>query len=306
VRFNEEVDWPGVFRGFIRQESLADPGNRRRSPFIVTMLFVEAGLRELDDQLIGRSPVRKEGLTWARITRDVIVRRARRILAELPAAVRRGARVGEGGFKHRWPDLGGMSNFFMCMVRYACTDPKWRRILGSGPQRALAALPRVRAGELSLAELIEIVARHDLRMWARLARCWLFPLLLTMDTTWAAVGRAAFGELLSDYSKRWVPVYEEGMRQFAAELRPDMSPALLSGMVSAQINGSAMAIAGRGRSDDGDIAQFVQAVQALIYAAVDPGDGRKVPAALEARAGVRRGDQVGPPPNPISFPSGST
>jgi hypothetical protein len=283
VYFNEAVDWPAVFRGFIKRDSLADPRNKKRSAFVVTMLFVEAGMRELDDQLIGRSPVRKDGLAWARITRDIIVRRARRLLAEVSGTSRWGVRVGEGGFKDRWPGLGGMSNFFMCMVRYACTDPKWRRVLDTGPQRALAMLPRVRTGELALADLIENVARRDLRMWARLARCWLFPLLLTMDSTWKKVGTEAFGELLSDYTERWAPVYAEAMRQFGVALRPDTDPARLSGMISAQMNGSAMAIAGKGVSDDGDIAQFVHAVQALIYAAVDPGDGNDVPAALASR-----------------------
>jgi hypothetical protein len=283
VKFNEEVDWPKVFRGFIKRESLADPRNRKRSTFIATMLFVEAGLRELDDQLVGRSPVRREGLTWARITRDIIVQRARRILPEVAV---RGVRVGEGGFKDRWPGLGGMSNFFMCMVRYVCANPRWRRILDGGPQRALAELPKVRAGGLSLAELVETIARRDLKIWARLARYWLFPLSLTMDARWKSVGSAAFGELLADYSGRWVPVYEQALRQFAVELRPDIEPARLSAMISAQLNGSAMVIAGKGRTDDADIAQFVQAVQALIYASIDPGDGKDVPAALAARVGT--------------------
>lgn len=286
VNFNEAVDWPAVFKGFIDDESLADPRNEQRSTFIATMLYVEAGFRELDDQLVGRSPNWKEGLSWARITREIIVERAKRISTKLSEADRSGLRVGEGGFKYRWPRLGGMSNYSMCVVRYACVDPKWRRILGNGPQRALAALPKVRTGELSLAELIETIASHDLKMWARLSRCWLFPLLLTMDTTLRSVGNAAFCELLSHYTKQWSQVYEEAVRQFGVALRPDMSPALLSRMLSAQINGSAMAIAGKGCGDEADVTQFVLAAQSLIYAAIDPGDEKDVPGALVERVGL--------------------
>lgn len=286
MNFNGEANWPKIFRGCINQESAADPHNKKRSTFIATMVFVEAGFRELDDQLIGRSPTPKEGLTWASITRDTIVERAGRILPELSASDSRDVSVGEGAFKYRWDGRGGMSKYFMCMVRYGCADPKWRRILDSGPQRALEALPNVSAGELSLAELIETIAKHDLKMWSRLARCWLFPLLLTMDTTWKEVGNAAFGELLCNYTERWIPVYTEAVRQFEVKLRPDVDPARLSGMVSAQMNGAAMAIAGKGRTDEDDVAQFVQAVQVLIHGSIDPGDGKDVPAALADRVGI--------------------
>jgi hypothetical protein len=283
VNFNEEVDWPSIFRGFIKRDSLADPRNRRRKTFTSTMLFVEAGFRELDDQVTGRSPVRKDGLAWARITREIIVRRARRLLAELPPEARRGVRIGEGGFKDRWPGLGGMSDFFMCMVRYACTDPRWRRMLDSGPKRALEALPAVRRGELSLAELITRIATQDLKLWVRLARCWLFPLLLTMDKNWKSVGHAAYGELLDSYAQRWVPVYENGLSQFRVTLRSDFDAVELSHTVSAHITGFAIRIAGRGRDDDLETERFARSVQALLYAAIDPGDGHNVARALDRR-----------------------
>jgi hypothetical protein len=266
--FNEEANWPAVFKGFINRDAQADPHNKRRSTFIGTMLFVEAGLRELDDQLAGRSPNCRGGLST------------------LSEEDQRGASVGERAFRRRWSGKGGMSKFFMCVVRYSCADPRWRRILDAGPRQALDALPKVRAGELSLAELVETIARRDLKMWVRLARCWLFPLLLTMDSTWKSVGNTAFGELQSDYIERWVPVYEEALRQFEVQLRPDVDAERLSRMLSAQINGSASAIAGKGRGDEDDLAPFVQAAQALIYASIDPGDGQKIPAALAARVGV--------------------
>src|SRR5690348_10415532 len=98
------------------------------------MLFVEAGFQELDDQVIGRSWVRKDGFAWAKITRDIIVGRAKHLLdtlraktpeklpTELSVEVLRKVKISQGTFRDRWGGQGAMSNSFMCMVRYACTD----------------------------------------------------------------------------------------------------------------------------------------------------------------------------------------
>jgi hypothetical protein len=227
VRFNEEVNWPAVFRGFISRESLADPRNPRRHLFIATMLFVETGLQELDDQVVGRSLVRRDRLTWAKITRTTVIGRTKRLYdalikkppEDVSEEVLREVKIGEGAFKDRWDGQGAMANYFMCMVRYACAAPRWRRILDRGPQLAMDALPDVRHGRRSLAELIATIATHDLKLWVRLARCWLFPLLLTMDTTLKSVGHQAYCELLDAYSRRWVPVYERGLAQLGVRLR---------------------------------------------------------------------------------------
>lgn len=46
MHFNDEVDWPEVFREHISRPSLADPRNRRRSTYVTTMVFLEGGLRD--------------------------------------------------------------------------------------------------------------------------------------------------------------------------------------------------------------------------------------------------------------------
>ncbi|GAB2843363.1 hypothetical protein [Lentzea nigeriaca] len=274
--FNDEVDWSEVFREHISRPSLADPRNPRRSAYVTTMTFLEGGLQEIDDQLSGRSRHSRDELAGARLTRDIVLRRAAALAADLPFAVH----VGEGAFKDRWPGNGGMANFFMCLIKYTCTAPRWGLFLDYGPRRVLAELPRVSKGELDLTDLITKIATHDLRMRIRLARYWLFQLSLTIDAKWRAVATRAYRELLEAYSTRWEPVYKEGLRLLGARFRPGMTARKLSSMVSAQTSGFAQHIAGTGDDTGGDQDLFVTSVQALIYAALDPGDERGITEAL--------------------------
>lgn len=284
MNFNDEVDWPDIFRECISRPSLADPRNPRRSTYVTTMLFLEGGLREVDDQLAGRSTLSRDELAGARLTRQIVVKRALRVADELPAADRVGLRVGDGGFKDRWPGLGGTANFFMCLVKYTCTAPRWGVFLDYGPRKALAELPKVRAGDLDVADLIGKISAHDLRMRTRLARYWLFQLSLTIDTKWRAVATKAYRELLDAYSDRWTPVYEEGLRQLGARFRPGMTPKRLSATLSALTSGFAQHLAGTGDEysvhGENGCALLAQAVQGQIYAALDLGDGRTISEAL--------------------------
>ncbi len=282
MHFNDEVDWPEVFGEYISRPSLADPRNPRRSVYVTTMVFLEGGLREIGDQLSGRSTRSRDELAGARLTRGIILRRAAVVVAELPVAVP----VGEGAFRDRWEGNGGMANFFMCLVKYTCTAPRWGLFLDYGPRRALAELPKVRNGELELTDLVTKIATHDLRMRIRLARYWLFQLSLTIDAKWQAVATKAYREMLDAYSTRWVPVYEEGLRLLGVRFRPDITPGRLSAMVSAQTSGFAQHIAGTGDDTREYRDLFVASVEALIYAALDPGDGRGIPEALR---GILRG-----------------
>lgn len=268
MHFNDEVDWPEVFRDYISRSSLADPRNPRRSAYVTTMVFLEGGLREIDDQLAGRSARSRDELVGARLTRDIVVRRAAAVATELPNPVH----VGEGAFRDRWPGHGGMANFFMCLIKYTCTAPRWGLFLDYGPRRALAELPKVRDGELELTDLIAKIATHDLRMRIRLARYWLFQLSLTIDTKWQAVATSAYRQMLDAYSTRWAPVYEEGLRLLGVRFRPGITPAKLSMMVSAQTAGFAQHIAATGDNTTDNRDLFVASVQALIFAALDPGD----------------------------------
>lgn len=276
MHFNDEVDWPEVFGEHISRPSLADPRNPRRSAYAATMLFLEAALREIDDQLSGRSPRSRDELAGARLTRAIIVRRAATVATELPCTVR----VGEGAFRDRWPGPGGMANFFMCLIKYTCTAPRWGLFLDYGPRRALAELPRVRKGELELTDLIAKIATHDLRMRIRLARYWLYQLSLTIDAKWRTVATTAYRDMLDAYSTRWAPVYEEGLHLLGVRFRPGITPKKLSAMVSAQTSGFAQHIAGTGDDTRDNRDLFVASVQALIYAALDPGDACGITEAL--------------------------
>ncbi|MBB5958291.1 hypothetical protein FHS29_004899 [Saccharothrix tamanrassetensis] len=284
MNFNDEVDWPDVFREHISRPSLADPRNPRRSTYVTTMLFLEGALREIDDQLSGRSRLSRDELAGARLTRRIVVERAVRVAGELSADDQEGLRVGDGGFKDRWPGLGGTANFFMCLIKYTCTAPRWGVFLDYGPRKALAELSKVRSGELELADLIGKISAHDLRMRTRLAKYWLFQLSLTMDAKWRAVATKAYRELLDAYSDRWIPVYEEGLRQLGVKFRPGMTPKKLSAMISALTSGFAQHIAGTGDESpvDGEngCVLLAEAVQGQIYAALDHGDDCDISAAL--------------------------
>lgn len=277
--FNDEVDWPEVFGEYISRPSLADPRNPRRSVYLSTMVFLEGGLREIDDQLAGRNPRSRDELAGARLTRAVILRRAAAVATEVPCTLS----VGEGAFTDRWKGPGGMANYFMCLMKYTCTAPRWGLFLDYGPRRALADLPKVRRGELELTDLIEKIATHDLRMRTRLARYWLFQLSLTIDAKWRTVATNAYREMLDAYSTRWAPVYEEGLRLLGVRLRPGITPQKLSAMVSAQTSGFAQHIAGTGDDTRENRDLFVASVQALIYAALDPGDECGITEALRGR-----------------------
>jgi len=276
VNFNDEVNWPEEFGEHISRPSLADPRNPRRSTYLTTMVFLEGGLREVDDQLAGRSTRSRDELAGARLTRTIILHRAAAVARELPHKVH----VGEGAFRDRWRGPGGMANFFMCLIKYTCTAPRWGLFLDYGPRRVMAELPRVHKGELDLSELITKIATHDLRMRIRLARYWLFQLSLTIDAKWQSVATKAYREMLDAYSARWVPVYEEGLRLLDVRFRPGITPKKLSMMVSAQTSGFAQHIAGAGDDTRENRDLFVASVQALIFAALDPGDGRGITEAL--------------------------
>jgi hypothetical protein len=285
MTFHDDVNWPEVFGEYIARPSLADPANRRRATYVSTMLFLEAGLRELELQLSGRSKRGRDDLGWATITRDIVVKGARRIAAEeLPAAARLGLAVGESGFRERWRGWGAMFNFMMCLVRYACTGPRWRASIEFGPRRALAEVPRVKAGEVTLADVISKIAVHDLRLRVRLAKYWLFQLSLTLDAKWKAVAGQAYRELLEAYADRWVPVYDEAVRALNVRLRPGMTAKKLSAMISAQIAGFAEHIAGTGDVSyihgEDSVELFAESVQLLIYAAIDSGGGHDIATAL--------------------------
>lgn len=274
--FNDEVDWPEVFGDHIARPSLADPHNPRRYVYESTMVFLEAGLREIDDQLTGRNQRSRDELAGARLTRDIVLRRAAAIAAEEPNCLH----VGEGSFRDRWEGPGGMANYFTCLIKYTCTAPRWSLFLDYGPRRALAELPRVHKGELELTDLIATIATHDLRMRIRLARYWLFQVSLTIDAKWRSVATKAYREVLDAYSTRWAPVYEEGLRLLGVRFRPGITPERLSTMVSAQTSGFALHIAGTGDDTTENRDLFVASVQALIYAALDPGDGCDIAEAL--------------------------
>jgi hypothetical protein len=279
VRFNDEVDWPEVFGEHISRPSLADPRNPRRSAYVRTMVFLEGGLKEIDDQLSGRNSRSRDELAGARLTRKIVVRRAAGVAAAVPGA----ARAGEGAFRDRWPGSGGMANFFMCLIKYTCTAPRWSNFLDYGPRRALAELPKVREGELDLTDLIAKIAAHDLRMRSRLARYWLFQLSLTIDAKWQSVATKAYQEMLDAYSTRWIPVYEEGLRLLDVRFRPGITARKLSLMVCAQTSGFAQQVAGAGDDTTENRDLFVASVQALILAALDPGDGYGITEALRRR-----------------------
>lgn len=287
MNFNDEVDWPERFQGHISRPSLANPKNKRRKAYIATMVFLEAAAREMDAQLCGRSRRGREDLGWARLTRQIVVQSAKSIAKkEISELDRQGLGLGEGAFRDRWPGLGGMSDFLTCLVRYLCTAPQWCRIFDYGPRKALAELSRTELGELGVAELIFRIAVHDLKIRVRLARCWLFPLSLTMDAKWKPVVGGACTELLEEYIDHWVKVYEEGLKQFQVRLRPNDSVKQLAARIAAIISGYAGIIAVAEDESylygQNGFEQFAVSVQSEIYAAIDPGDGFVVGRALDA------------------------
>jgi hypothetical protein len=290
VNFADDVDWPGVLDEYLARPGMADPRGPRRSTYVCTMLLLEAGLREIDEQLSGRSTAGRDELGWARITRQLVVGRAARIArAELSAADRCDLSVGEGAFKYRWQGCGGMADYLACLVRYSCLAPRWRSAIEYGPRRAMELLPMVRAGEVDLSDVITRIATYDLRLRTRIARFWLFQLALMMDVRWRAPASQAYREFLATYTRLWAPVYERGALLLDVRLRPGMEPLSLSSMVSALISGYAERLAGSGDTSaatvDAIVAEFVVAVQAVVLAAIDHGDRRPVPAALGAALG---------------------
>jgi hypothetical protein len=149
-------------------------------------------------------------------------------------------------------------------------------------------LPKVRSGTLTLAEFLEKVCVPDLKLRVRLANGWLFQLALTMDPRWRSVACKAHRELLEAYTARWVPVYEEGMRILGLSLRPNMNARELAIIVGAVVDGFAARIVGTGNEQsvngEDNFALYATAVQCVILAVVDPGDGRAVSAVLSSLA----------------------
>lgn len=276
MNFNDEVDWPQVFGEHIHRPSLADPHNPDRAVYVKTMVILEAALKEVEEQLSGRSKHSRDDFASARLTREIVLKRAARIAAKLPEPVS----VNEGVFKDRWRGPGGMANFFVCVVRYVCTAPRWSKFLSYGPRIASKLLPRVQAGELTLADLISRIAAHDLRMRTRLAKYWLFQLSLTIDAKWQDVAKKAYAQLLDAYSEQWVPVYEQGLATLGVKFRPDMTAKELGTIISAQTSGFAQHLAGTGDESAFNCRSFAKSVQMLIHSALDVGDGHTVADAL--------------------------
>jgi hypothetical protein len=173
-----------------------------------------------------------------------------------------------------------MADYFQCLVRYSLLAPRWREGFDHGARRALAELPKVISGQETLAGLINKIATHDLKLRIRLAKYLLFQLSLTIDAKWKDLANKAHRQLLQNYADSWVPVYEEGIRRLRVRLRPGMTTKTLVAMVSALIAGFAEHAAGTGQQTylygEDSATLLAEAVQSLIYAAIDPGGGLPV------------------------------
>lgn len=279
LRWVRGIDWQDKLGGHLADRDggrshLLDPDFDGGALLGATLLFLEAGLREVEDQLgrVGRA--NPDSLGCGGIAKDLVLKRARDLQKGLPDGHPwKYGHVGRGAFDHRWCTVGAFHRSF---VVYSLHAPRWRDALDVPARMARKLLPDVAAGKRTLLSVVDQAARTDLRLRIRLAKYFAWQLGYIADAHWQSVAHAAHAEFDRRHTARWAPVYDEAVEVLGIGYRPGWNGVKLAGLIAPLAMGLAVAAAGSGDEgylydEDGEL-RLTVGICAFVRCAVDAGD----------------------------------
>lgn len=271
VTGTEKVLWMELLDGLRNPETQANPKNRKS--FALTLLFLEIGLKMVDEDMEQQSG---SSFGWRHLSRERVVRRAMKLAEVGRSDVDGGdARPGPGAFRARWALL---ADYLQDLVTYALYSPRWREALEFARAELLDGLDDVAAGKKKFSDLIVAVTKKDMALRLRFARYLIFQLTLTVDSTYSRVAQKAHVQFYEVYSQSWVDAYDEALKKLGLTLRPGVNVEALGRLFGCLASGLTMVATETGddqlTNDENDRPLLAEGVMLMILGAIDTGDGR--------------------------------
>jgi transcriptional regulator with XRE-family HTH domain len=267
-RQREQAPWMDLLEGLRHPETQADPKNRKS--FALTLLFLEIGLKMVDEDLgEGSGP----GFGWRQISRERVVQGAMKLAKERQSDIDWGdVRSGLGAFKQRW---ALMADYLQDLVTYALYSPRWREALDFARAELLDGLEDVATGKKKFSDLIVAVAKKDMALRLRFARYLVFQLTLTVDSAYGRVAQKAQSQFYEVYSQSWVETYNEALKKLGFTLRPGVSVEVLGRLFGCLAEGLTVIVTQTGddllTKDENDNPLLAQGVMLMILGSIDTG-----------------------------------
>jgi hypothetical protein len=276
------VPWMDLLEGLRHPETQADPNNKKS--FALTLLFLEIGLKMVDEDLGERSG---PAFGWRQISRERVVKGAMKLAEERgPDIDWDGVRSELGAFKHRW---ALMADYLQDLVTYALYSPRWRDALDLARAELLGGLDDVATGKARFSDLILAVAKKDMSLRLRFARYLVFQLTLTVDATYSRVAQKAQAQFYEVYSQTWVKSYDEALTKLGLKLRPGVTVETLGRLFGCLAQGLTMVVTETGddslTKDDNDRSLLAEGVMLMILGSIDTGDDRSSREGVDALIG---------------------
>jgi transcriptional regulator with XRE-family HTH domain len=271
VAGREKVPWMDLLEGLRHPETQANPKNRK--PFALTLLFLEIGLKMVDEDLGERGG---PAFGWRQISRERVVKGAMKLAKERQSDIDwGGVRSGLGAFKHRW---ALMADYLQDLVTYALYSPRWREALDFARAELLDGLDDVATGKKKFSDLIVAVAKKDMALRLRFARYLVFQLTLTVDSAYGRVAQKAQAQFYEVYSQSWVETYNEALKKLGFNLRPGVSVEVLGRLFGCLAEGLTMIVTETGddllTKDENDRPLLAEGVMLMILGSIDTGDNQ--------------------------------
>lgn len=259
-----KVDWLKEFSGHIHVVEA--------NPDVEALLLLEAGLRQVEDQLIRSGRGDRDSFGLGKISREDVLVQALALRSNwFPEAPWTKINA-KGKFDWRWKSV---HEYHACLVIYCTRAPRWTKLLDELARQALRGLQKVATNARRLFDLVEEIALADIRLRERMVKPYIFLLSLTMDSDWKAVASHAYREFSKGQTERWTPVYETGVALLGVKYRPGWTSAKLNALISALAASLAIEAACSGdescKYDENNKLLLAEGIKALFYRAVDPG-----------------------------------
>jgi len=270
---NEGNQWVELLEGLQRPETQADPRNEK--VFRSTELFLEAGARLAAMDLTVDTAHEGPPFGWSRLTRDRVVKEARRLKMECRDGDLRDVATGEGAFRDRWRRE---QDYLGDLTVYVLYSSRWRDILESARGKLAIGTEEVRAGRQRFSDLISRVAVRNIGMRIRFAKYFIFQLTLMMDSRYMPFASKANAKVDERHSDFWITAYREVLQKLNLKLRPDVDLERVGIMLSRLAEGFTLHAAVTDDTSDNQQEKllFAQAVLLMIGGAIDPGDHRRI------------------------------
>lgn len=260
---DDDARWASRLLGIRNQAAYADPA--KVDGFLVTKLLLEAGHELREQQLAKGDGGTTHGL--ARLTRQLVVERAKRLRLQRNLAVGPKVRSFVRAFNDRWV----IDNYRKDVVIFGLYHLGWREALELSRRRMPELLDELAAGRLRGRDFIRTMVRQDADVRSAYMRYSVADVGLAMEPVYREMAIRAHLDFLATHAHEWISAYAEIQRRFGFALRPevrlDKAYRWIAWLVqAAAVEGSVTGV------DATDLA--VEGVLAVIAGMADPGDHR--------------------------------